>query len=71
MKREIATGRVDIRCFSRKLKVVRRKTRFQIWKTILLKCVFIDHFEYGHVPGERVYKIVLKNGEEEVWKLTR
>jgi hypothetical protein len=31
----------------------------------------IHKYEYGHVPGHRIYRIVLKNGNVKDWDLIR
>ena len=59
--------------FLRELKPVEKSIRIQIENYIEAHGSFISQFEFGHDKKKhiRIYKIILKNGSQRTWSLTR
>ena len=69
--RDVETFKVNRISFWIKMKGVNLKEKNNITRFIKRNKKKIDHFEYGHIPNHRVYKIVLKDGKEFVWALSK
>ena len=67
----IKTQRIKKKDYYQKLEVVNWNEKQAVREYIFYNYRNIDHFEYGHIPGHRVYKVVLTNGKEKKWEFER
>ena len=67
MFKELVTKRISKQRFHRKIKSLNQETKEDILDYIFYNRDWIDHFEYGCVPGKRIYIIVLDDQTEKVW----
>ena len=65
------TRRVSRRYFLKKMRDVKSTIRYDMEDYIFDHSEDLSHFEFGRIPGHRIYKIVLKNGTAKEWSLTK
>ena len=57
--------------FRREMRALEKKVKVQIERYLAENYDQIVRLQFGHEPGIRIYKIILQNGEEKVWKTRR